>query len=140
MAKKKLLIMEDNVDHLGMMKTYLELEGYEVETATNGRLGVESIMKSLPDLIVTDYQMPELDGMEILKILKSNSKTEHIPIIIVTGAKTSSSNVIEGLAAGVDAYLPKPFELDELSAAIQELFKLIEDGKLPPRSSPGMQG
>lgn len=126
MKKKRLLIMEDNVDHLGMMKTYLELEGYEVEAACNGREGLDIIARYKPDLVVSDLQMPDMDGMEMVHQLKANPLTANIPIIIVTGAKTSPNNIVEGLVQGVDAYLPKPFELDELSFAIQELFKQRE--------------
>lgn len=132
MSKKKLLIIEDNEDHLGMLKAYLELEGYEVRTVTNGREGLEAVWREIPDLIVADWQMPEMDGIEMVRCLRLNPKTASLPVIIVTGAKTSPTNIVDGLMTGVDAYIPKPFELEELSLAIKELFKMRLRGNTSP--------
>ncbi|MEP1034112.1 two-component regulator propeller domain-containing protein [Ekhidna sp.] len=107
-----LLIVEDNLDLRSYMAKELAKE-YEVLEAMNGQEGVEMGNSQIPDLIITDLMMPEMDGIEMLQKLRSDPKTNHIPIIMLT-AKAEKESRLEGLGQGADHYLNKPFDVDEL--------------------------
>lgn len=119
--KGKILIVEDNQDHLDILATNLGLEGYSVIMAINGKEALELVYKENPELIIVDIWMPELDGFEFCQKIKSSPGVSSIPVIILTGAKTRPEDVMEGLAYGADAYLLKPFELEELVETIEGL-------------------
>ncbi len=116
-----LLIIEDNEDVTYYLKTCLE-DNYQIMTSRNGKEGVEKALETLPDIIISDVMMPEMDGFEVCKILKEDERTSHIPIILLT-AKATSEDKLTGLTHGADAYLIKPFEKEEL---IVRLNKLLE--------------
>lgn len=97
-------------------------ENFHVLEAQNGRIGIEVARKEMPDLIVTDVMMPEVDGIELTRTLKNNSETSHIPIVMLT-AKASEDSKIEGLETEADDYLTKPFSYRELNVRIQNLLK-----------------
>ena len=115
---KKVLIIEDNEDVRENTADILELAGYNVTTAENGKIGVEVAKKLLPDVIICDIMMPELDGYEVLQALDKNSKTSSIPFIFLT-AKTEKIDMRKGMNLGADDYLTKPFSENELLEAIQ---------------------
>ncbi|MFK7771215.1 MAG: ATP-binding protein [Saprospiraceae bacterium] len=117
-----LLIIEDNVDVLFYLKTCLEDE-YQILTARNGKLGIEKAIEVLPDIIISDVMMPEMDGFEVCAILKEDERTSHIPIILLT-AKATQADKMEGLFHGADAYLIKPFEKEELFLRLNNLLKI----------------
>lgn len=115
----KVLIIEDNKD----LRTFLvDILGsdFDLETATDGIAGLQLATASLPDLIITDVMMPRMDGFEMTEKLKSDIRTSHIPIVMLT-AKSALESRLTGLKAGADAYLPKPFYSEELLAQIQNL-------------------
>lgn len=113
---KKILIIEDNPEVRENISEILELAGYEVITAENGKTGVELAQRELPNLIVCDIMMPELDGFGVLHILGKKSETAFIPFIFLT-AKTEKSDIRKGMTLGADDYLTKPFDdLDLLNA------------------------
>ncbi|MEM1321926.1 MAG: ATP-binding protein [Bacteroidota bacterium] len=114
-----LLIIEDNPDIVTYLKTCLS-GSYRIEVAYNGKIGIEKALENIPDLIISDVMMPEKDGFEVCDFLKNNEKTSHIPIILLT-AKADFTSKIEGLKRGADAYLPKPFEEEELKIRLQSL-------------------
>ena len=117
-----LLLIEDDADILNYIK--MELKGkYNIYTANNGKEGLNQTLVHLPDIIVSDIVMPEMDGLTLCRILKTNEKTCHIPIILLT-AKTSMEQQIEGLEMGADAYIPKPFNLKYLETQIDKLIQL----------------
>lgn len=100
---------------------YTELgETYNVHTFPNGQKALEYIVDKVPDLVISDVVMPLMDGYELLKRVKSNTKTSHIPVILLT-TKTDHDSRIEGIEQGADAYIDKPFNLDELEARIAGL-------------------
>lgn len=119
---KKVLIIEDNTDVRENTAEILRLVGYTVATAENGKVGVEVAKKLLPDVIVCDIMMPELDGYEVLQELNKKAQTASIPFIFLT-AKTERIDVRKGMNLGADDYLTKPFTEKELLEAIQSRVK-----------------
>jgi CRP/FNR family transcriptional regulator, polysaccharide utilization system transcription regulator len=115
---KKILVIEDNFDVRENLCELLELTGYEVISAENGRLGVQEAINDMPDLIVCDIMMPVLDGYGTLKIVRSNPKLIHIPFIFLT-AKSEKSDFRSGMNQGADDYIVKPFTDFELLDAIE---------------------
>ncbi|MFI1771608.1 response regulator [Thalassobellus citreus] len=115
---KKVLLIEDDVVLRENTAELLELSNYEVVTAPNGRLGVETAIKYLPNIVVCDIMMPELDGYGVLEALAKNESTKHIPFIFLS-AKTERKDVRKGMDLGADDYITKPFEEEELISAIE---------------------
>ena len=115
---KKILLIEDNPDVRENTFEILELAGYEVKTAANGKIGVDLAQKERPDLIVCDIMMPELDGYGVLHILSKKSETANIPFIFLT-AKTEKADIRKGMNLGADDYLTKPFDDTDLLNAIE---------------------
>jgi CRP-like cAMP-binding protein/CheY-like chemotaxis protein len=119
---KKILVIEDDRIMRENMAELLELTGYEVEVAENGKEGVETARKVLPDLIICDVKMPRLDGYGVLHILSNEPETASIPFIFVT-ARTERSDRRRGMELGADDYLTKPFEDTELIQAVEARLK-----------------
>lgn len=115
---KRLLLIEDDIVLRENTAELLELNGYEVQTATNGKKGVEAAKQYLPDLIICDIMMPELDGYGVLSALSQNEKTKSIPFIFLS-AKTEHRDIRKGMELGADDYLTKPYEEIELVGAIE---------------------
>jgi two-component system, sensor histidine kinase and response regulator len=114
----KILVMEDEWYLREEIMEVLQLEGFEVAGVPNGRLGVTAAREHLPDLIICDIMMPELDGYGVLLELRSDSLTSTIPFIFLT-AKAERDDLRYGMALGADDYITKPFTHDELMSAIQ---------------------
>ena len=119
--KKKILIIEDNEDIRESSVEILELAGYEVLQAENGKIGVELAQQHLPDMILCDIMMPELDGYGVLYLLSKNQNTGNIPFIFLT-AKAERSDMRKGMEMGADDYLTKPFDDMELLNTIESRF------------------
>ncbi len=117
----RILIIEDNIDVVSYMRSTLQ-SGYHLQTTANGKLGVKQAIETIPDLIVSDVMMPEMDGYQVCQALKHNPKTSHIPIILLT-AKADTDARLEGLQYGADVYLTKPFLQKELLVRITSLLK-----------------
>jgi len=115
--KASILIVDDNQQNLQLMGRIVYDNGYNVCIATSGENALESISQQSPDLILLDIQMPEMDGFELCKILKSNPITKDIPIIFLT-AVTDSENIVQGFEMGAVDYITKPFNKGELIARI----------------------
>lgn len=113
------LIIEDNLDVAHYIKTCLK-EKYQILHAANGALGIEVALEKIPDVIISDVMMPEKDGFEVCKYLKTDEFTDHIPIIMLT-AKATFEDRLTGLKHGADAYLTKPFNKTELLTRIDQL-------------------
>ena len=117
----KVLIIEDNNDMRHFIREQLE-DNYKVMEAVNGKEGLKMAQKTLPDLIVTDLMMPQMDGITLCKKLKSDVITSHIPVVMLT-AKAGIENKLEGLETGADEYLTKPFNARELQVRTKNLIE-----------------
>ena len=115
---KKVLLIEDDTALRENIAELLELFNYNVITASNGKIGVSLAIKHLPDIIVCDIMMPELDGYSVLEALSKNENTRFIPLIFLS-AKTERQDIRKGMDLGADDYITKPFEEDELISAIE---------------------
>jgi len=113
----KLIVIDDDIAVRSNLVEMLEMEGYEVIGAENGRVGVRLARQHLPDLIVCDIMMPELDGFGVLEELRQDLATATIPFIFLT-AKADKADLRQGMALGADDYLVKPFTRDEILAAV----------------------
>ena len=122
MAKETILVIEDEKNIAELVKYNLEQEGFRVLTATKGDSGLDQARKSKPALIVLDLMLPEIDGVEICKILKQDYKTASIPIIMLT-AKSQEADKVLGLELGADDYITKPFSPRELVARIKAVLR-----------------
>lgn len=121
---KKILLIEDNADILENTAEILELAGYKVFTAPNGKVGVEVAMSEIPDIVVCDIMMPVLDGYGVLHMLQRNSATRNIPFIFLT-AKTEKTDMRKGMELGADDYITKPFSGTDLLNAVESRIKKI---------------
>lgn len=117
-----LLFVEDNPDVTEYLYSLLEKD-YFIEVADNGRAGFEKAVDLIPDIIISDIMMPEMDGIEMLGKIKNDIRTSHIPVILLT-AKADVASRLEGLETGAEAYLVKPFNKDELFIIIRSLVEL----------------
>lgn len=122
---KKILLIEDNKAVRENIIEILELANYEVLSAPNGRAGVDIATKELPDLIICDIMMPELDGYGVLHMLNKNTKTSSIPFIFLT-AKADRSDFRKGMEMGADDFITKPFDDIELLNAIETRLRKSE--------------
>src|SRR5471030_1609911 len=122
---KKVLIIEDNNDIRENIIEILELAGYTVYSADNGKTGVDLAIKNIPDIILCDIMMPELDGYGVLYLLNKNPETSAIPFIFLT-AKAERVDLRKGMEMGADDYLTKPFDDMELLNAVESRLKKKE--------------
>lgn len=117
-----LLIVEDNEDVLRFLQSLLG-ETYRLDFARNGKEGLEKALSQVPDLMITDVMMPIMDGFELCEHLKTDMRTSHIPVVMLT-AKADQASRITGLRQGADAYLTKPFDKEELFVRLEKLLEL----------------
>jgi DNA-binding NarL/FixJ family response regulator len=120
--QKKLMLVDDDPNLVLLVKDYLELRGYEVITAGHGRDALRLLEKTLPNLIICDVMMPEMDGYAFVKYVRDNPRTNCIPVLFLS-AKGQIQDRVTGLSTGADVYMVKPFEPDELVAQIEASLK-----------------
>ncbi len=117
---KRVFVVDDEPDVVELIETVLELEGYEVETETSGRRALARMLQAPPDLVLLDLMMPDLDGMELLKLLRAQPQGADVPVIIVS-ARTGQLDQIGSLQLGANAYICKPFSNRDLLAQVEQL-------------------
>lgn len=120
--KPRILIVDDEPDALELIKFNMKESGYQVVTAPDGRKALETIKNERPDLVVLDLMLPEVDGLEVCKIIRRNAETSDLPIIMLT-AKAAEIDRVLGLELGADDYMTKPFSPRELMLRIRNLLK-----------------
>ena len=121
-GRQRLLIIEDNPDVVGYLKACYQ-NHFSIHVAKDGKEGYELAVEEIPDIIISDIMMPEMDGFELCKKLKEDIRTSHIPVILLT-AKADIPSRIEGLETGADAFVVKPFNQRELLVRMQKLLEL----------------
>ena len=122
MAKKRLLLVDDETELVELIKFRLEASGYEVLTAIDGQQALEVARREKPDLVILDVMLPKMDGYKVCGLLKKDSRYAHIPIMMFT-AKAMDADIKLGREVSADAYLTKPFEPKVLLEKIKELLK-----------------
>jgi two-component system alkaline phosphatase synthesis response regulator PhoP len=125
MGMKQIYVVEDEKDLVELLQYNLEKEGYRVLSSLDGAEALKRIPEKTPDLILLDLMLPGVDGLTICKKLKSDPKTAHIPIVMLT-AKAEESDKVVGLELGADDYVAKPFSVKELMARVKAVLRRFE--------------
>lgn len=134
MGKARLLVVEDDVDIANMLKIYFSSLGYDVDVAGRGTEALEKTRQVMPHLIVLDIMLPDIDGYEVCRTLRTNTRSSHIPVIFLT-QKDERSDKLQGLELGADDYITKPFDIEELKLRVQGAIRRSERESLTdPRS------
>jgi CheY-like chemotaxis protein len=119
---RTILLIEDNKDILENLIEYLEMEGYKILFANNGKEGIELAREFIPDLLICDVSMPKMDGYEVLRLLLDTAKTHEIPFIFST-SNSEKVDRTKALELGADDYIIKPFELETLLVLAKKWIK-----------------
>lgn len=127
MSRSRITIVEDEEDIREILEYCLTREGFDVETAVDGASGLKLIRSNQPDLVLLDLMLPDIDGLEICRQLKSADETSGIAIIMVS-AKGEESDIVLGLGLGADDYVPKPFSSKELIARVRSVLRRMQVG------------
>jgi len=125
MKKSRILVVDDEPDLVELVRHNLAREHYEVVTAADGETGLAEARRRLPDLVVLDLMLPGIDGLEVCRRLRADTRTAHIPIVMLT-AKGEEADAVIGLAQGADDYVRKPFGVKELVARIATRLRAAE--------------
>jgi diguanylate cyclase (GGDEF)-like protein len=125
MGKARLLVVEDDIDIGNMLKIYFSGMDFDVDVAMRGSDALEKTKHVLPNLIVLDIMLPDIDGYEVCRNLRTNMRTSHIPVIFLT-QKDERSDKLQGLELGADDYITKPFDIEELKLRVQGAIKRSE--------------
>jgi DNA-binding response OmpR family regulator len=134
MGKARLLVVEDDFDISNMLQIYFTGQNFEVDVAPRGSVALEKTHHNLPHLIVLDIMLPDIDGFEVCRVLRTNIRTSHVPIIFLT-QKDERSDKLAGLELGADDYITKPFDIEELKLRVQRAITRSEQQSLTdPRS------
>ncbi len=128
---KRIVIIEDEADIIGLVTHYLEKEGYRVTAVRDGAQGFRQLKTDRPDLLILDIMLPEMDGLEICRRVRADSATAALPIIMLT-AKGEETDRVVGLEMGADDYLTKPFSPKELVARVKALLRRAERREAAP--------
>jgi len=118
MSKGRILVVEDDYDISNLLNIYFNSQGYDVTVVENGTKALELCRRNLPNVIVLDIQLPDIDGYEVCRQLRENLRTSHIPILFLT-QRDGRSDKIAGLELGADDYITKPFDIDEVKLRVQ---------------------
>jgi len=134
MSGGRVLVVEDDFDISSMLQLYFKTQGYEVYVAPRGGVALEMTRQNMPNVIVLDIMLPDIDGYEVCRQLRTNLRTSHIPIIFLT-QKDERNDKIQGLELGADDYITKPFDLEELRLRVRNTIKSAEVASLTSPST-----
>ena len=134
LTPKKILIVEDEADIAQLVKLYLEKDGFRPTIAKTGLEGLKLVKADRPDMVILDLMLPEMDGLEICKKIRTSMDTALLPIMMLT-AKAEESDTIIGLELGADDYVTKPFSPKVLVARVKALFRRLERDDDPKQTS-----
>jgi PleD family two-component response regulator len=118
MSKDRILVVEDDVDVSNMLRSYFDSQGYEVLVVARGQDALDTCRRKLPDVIILDIMLPDIDGYEVCRRLRDNLRTSRIPILFLT-QRDELSDKVAGLQLGADDYITKPFDIEELKWRVQ---------------------
>jgi len=124
-AKQHLLLVDGDAKSLRVMEVSLKKAGFQVTTAIHGKDALEKVQISLPDLVLAETRMPEMDGFELCKVLKSDERFRHIPYVFLTSQKAVESKV-KGLETGAEDYLTKPIYIKEVVTRVRMILAKVE--------------
>jgi DNA-binding response OmpR family regulator len=125
----RILIVDDLEDNLFLLQAILTEEGFEVDSAKNGKLALAKIEASPPDLVLLDAMMPGMDGYEVTRRIRQNKKLPFIPVLLITAYE--NANIPEGLELGANDFIRKPIDYDELMARIKAFLRLKQNINSP---------
>ena len=125
MGKAHLLIVEDDSDISNMLSIYFNSQGYDVDIASRGSEALEKTHRAMPHLIILDIMLPDTNGYEVCRTLRTNTRTSHVPVIFLT-QKDERSDRLQGLELGADDYITKPFDIEELKWRVQNAINRSE--------------
>lgn len=139
---KRLLLVDDDPNLILLVKDYLEYQGFIVTTADNGQDALTILESEVPDMIICDIMMPEMDGYSLIKKVREDPRVSWVPVMFLS-AKGQSQDRVRGLDTGADVYMVKPFEPEELVAQVQsslrQATRLMDHGNRPMDSSSRIQ-
>jgi two-component system, OmpR family, alkaline phosphatase synthesis response regulator PhoP len=127
--KKRILVVEDEVRILLLIKKRLEFAGYDVITAMDGNSGMMKARSEKPDLIVLDLILPGLNGYQVCAMLKGDKQSKDIPILMLT-ARSQEKDITEGIRVGADAYMTKPYDPEAFTSQVQFLLKQMDEHRV----------
>ncbi len=127
--KSKILVVEDDLDVAEMLNAYFNVQGYEVFTVNWGEDGVSACQTINPDLVVLDIRLPDIDGYEVARRLRTDRRTQDVPIIFLT-EKRDRADRLQGLELGADDYITKPFDVQELRLRVRNALRRATQGSL----------
>jgi two-component system alkaline phosphatase synthesis response regulator PhoP/two-component system response regulator VicR len=116
----RILVVDDDPTIVRLLRVNLEMEGYEVVSASNGREALEAVARHAPDLVLCDVMMPVMDGLEVVSRLKRDESTANLPVVLLS-AKAQDADIRHGKGAGADEYMTKPFDPLELLSAVERI-------------------
>jgi two-component system, OmpR family, phosphate regulon response regulator PhoB len=122
LPKPLVLVVEDEAALATMLRYNLEKQGYRVEEAADGQEALTRIAETQPDLVLLDWMLPQMSGLEVCRQIRRKSATRDLPVIMVT-ARTEDQDAVRGLNTGADDYIAKPFSMDSLLARIRALLR-----------------
>lgn len=125
-SKKRILVIDDDPAIVRAITINLHSVGYETITALDGADGLRKVVAEKPDLVILDIMMPEIDGFEVLKMLKDNPDTQHIPVLMLTAFPTDE-NITRSYGLNSDCFIPKPFEPEMLLTVVQRLLAAAKE-------------
>lgn len=128
-TKPTLLIVEDDLDIADMLNAYFRVQGYEVLTVNWGEDGIRACQTNLPDLVILDIRLPDIDGFEVARQLRANRRTQHVPIIFLTEKRERIAR-LKGLELSADDYITKPFDIQELRLRVRNALQRAKRGSL----------